>query len=180
MPSEPADITAARELLNVLSGVEPPDNSPRNRAEADLKFRQNHPTLRIPPQPAPESRNPVMLSESLSRQLQQLELAKHAPRCQHIKTNGVRCGSPALKHKNFCHFHHQLRIPRRRGFLPALEDANGIQCAIMQVAEDVMHKRIDRLTANTLLYALQTAAINLKHVRFEPGIAKLIASDSRL
>jgi hypothetical protein len=62
--------------------------------------------------------------------------------------------------------------------LPPLEDANGVQCAIMQVAHAVLHKQIDRLTANTLLYALQTAASNLKRVRFEPFLHKLVPSDT--
>ena len=29
--------------------------------------------------------------------------------CRHIKTNGARCGSPALTQTTFCYFHHGLR-----------------------------------------------------------------------
>ena len=34
-------------------------------------------------------------------------------RCQHIKVNGIQCGSPALKDRKFCYFHqrwHKSRI----------------------------------------------------------------------
>jgi hypothetical protein len=27
--------------------------------------------------------------------------------CSHIKTNGVKCGSPALRHNTLCYFHYQ-------------------------------------------------------------------------
>jgi hypothetical protein len=29
------------------------------------------------------------------------------PQCQHIKLNGVRCGSPALRGKDLCYFHNR-------------------------------------------------------------------------
>lgn len=196
--SEPADITAARELLNVLSGNEPTTTTLLGRAEADLRAKQSDPLQPKPPQPAhantaasafthsavAPSLKPInedMLDERTSRYLLQLERAKHAPRCQHIKADGVRCGSPSLRHKNFCHFHHRLRIPKPNPIwhLPALEDANGVQCAIMQVTNALLRKQIDRLTANSLLYALQTAASNLKRVNFEPSLTKLIANEAR-
>jgi hypothetical protein len=64
-------------------------------------------------------------------------------RCQHIKVNGVQCGSLALKNRKLCHFHQrwqQGRIQlnanhaRRSRYsldLPILEDANSIQVALM-------------------------------------------------
>ena len=33
-------------------------------------------------------------------------------RCQHIKTNGTQCGSPALRDGKFC-YHHQECRPER-------------------------------------------------------------------
>ena len=32
-----------------------------------------------------------------------------APRCRHIKANGTQCGSPALRNKKFCFYHHEDR-----------------------------------------------------------------------
>jgi len=101
---------------------------------------------------------------------------KRIPQCEHIKTNGTRCGSPALRSRKFCYFHHvahDLRYLRRsrpqaRFELPLLEDANAVQMAIQQVAEAVLDERIDNKRAGLLLFALQTAACNLKNVDFEP------------
>ena len=52
--------------------------------------------------------------------------------------------------------------------LPLLEDANSIQMAIQQVAEAVLEERIDNKRAGLLLFALQTAACNLKNTDFDP------------
>src|SRR5207248_9538975 len=51
---------------------------------------------------------------------------------------------------------------------PLLEDANSIQMAIQQVAEAVLEERIDNKRAGLVLFALQTAACNLKNTDFEP------------
>src|SRR5437879_2595022 len=32
------------------------------------------------------------------------------PRCQHIKTNGTQCGSPALRNGEYCYFHRRWRM----------------------------------------------------------------------
>ena len=101
---------------------------------------------------------------------------KKISQCEHIKANGLRCGSPALRERRYCYFHfcaHDLRRRRRQHpnapfVLPLLEDANSIQMAIQQVAEAVLEERIDNKRAGLLLFALQTAASNLKNTDFEP------------
>src|SRR5438270_10926732 len=98
------------------------------------------------------------------------------PQCEHIKANGLRCGSPALRERRYCYFHfcaHDLRRRRRQHptapfVLPLLEDANSIQMAIQQVAEAVLEERIDNKRAGLVLFALQIAACNLKNTDFEP------------
>ena len=103
----------------------------------------------------------------------------HIPRCTHIKTNGTQCGSPALRGRRFCFFHknwHGQRIqlnaqpaPLDHNFtLPVLEDANAIQVALMQVMHLLLSGQIEHKTAGLLLYALQTAAANLRETKFEP------------
>lgn len=100
-------------------------------------------------------------------------------RCEHIKVNGIQCGSPALKDRKFCFFHqrwHQKRLQiganqaRRARFidLPVLEDANAIQVALMQGLRLLLTNQIDHRTASLLFYALQTASSNLSRTRFEP------------
>ena len=91
--------------------------------------------------------------------------------CQHVKTNGVQCKSPALRDHQWCYFHGAINRPRRQSdpfVLPALEDANAIQLAVQEVIEALLGKRIDNKRAGLLLYALQIASSNLKRVNFEP------------
>jgi hypothetical protein len=98
------------------------------------------------------------------------------PQCQHIKINGVQCGSPALKDRSFCYFHFRMRIeaarrrqaPLQDWTFPLLEDANSIQYALMQTLDAVIHNKLDRKTAALILYGLQTASNNLRHLEFEP------------
>ncbi len=99
------------------------------------------------------------------------------PRCQHVKVNGTQCGSPALRRKRFCYFHDNYRQTQARllegesmvllGNLPLLEDANSVQVAVMQVIHLLASGKMDVKVAGLTLYALQTAAINLKRVNFE-------------
>jgi hypothetical protein len=108
--------------------------------------------------------------------MNQVPKSKKPAQCEHIKTNGLRCGSPALRDRRYCYFHfcaHDLRRRRREKpnapfMLPLLEDANAIQMAIQQVAEAVLEERIDNKRAGLVLFALQTAACNLKNTDFEP------------
>jgi hypothetical protein len=101
-------------------------------------------------------------------------------RCQHIKVNGVQCGSPALKNRKLCHFHQrwqqgriqlnadQARRSRYSLNLPILEDANSIQVALMQGMRLLLTNQVDHRTAALLFYALQTASSNLSRTTFEP------------
>ncbi len=106
--------------------------------------------------------------------------------CQHIKVNGVQCGSPALRRNRFCFFHKRFQTEsirlsvdrRRRGtttfILPVLEDANSIQMAIMQIMHFILTGQIEHKTASLLLYALQTASTNLRATKFEPRMHQVI------
>jgi hypothetical protein len=111
-------------------------------------------------------------------------------RCQHVKVNGTLCGSPALHRRRYCYFHQQwrekrLRIntrARRRARnldLPVLEDANSIQITLMQVMRLILTNQIDSKTAGLLLYALQTASVNLRHTDFEPVFHEKVVIDPR-
>jgi hypothetical protein len=101
------------------------------------------------------------------------------PRCQHLKTNGTQCGSPALRSRRLCFFHESYRLSRKRIVadtqaprpfdLPLLEDANSVQVALMKVIQMLASGRMDHRTAGLVLYALQTAAVNMRSVKFEAG-----------
>ncbi len=99
-------------------------------------------------------------------------------RCQHIKVNGIQCGSPALRNHNHCYFHHQWRAlnPQPKPTdgnhpaftLPNLEDANSIQLALAQVMHLLLTQQIEHRTASLLLRALRIAATNVKFTTLEP------------
>ena len=97
-------------------------------------------------------------------------------RCQHIKMNGVRCGSPALRDQKYCYFHDRCspvqvevstsaQYPASPFYLPVLEDAASIQWGVAQVCEHLLHRRLDPKKAGVLLYAMQIASSNLARLK---------------
>lgn len=93
------------------------------------------------------------------------------PICRHIKTDGRRCGSPALTTSAFCHFHQKARRSRMRtisagpglstNVLRPLHNAQSIQQAISMVLNGLASGRIHPKVADSMLYALSVAAANL-------------------
>ena len=112
----------------------------------------------------------------------------HIKRCVHIKTNGVQCGSPALKGQTYCYFHLQATALHTYQFggyenktpltLPLLEDAESIQIALQRVTYWLLNGQIDSRTAGLVLYALQTASANLKRAAFEPKLPTTVVIDT--
>lgn len=107
-------------------------------------------------------------------------VAKIPRHCEHIMTNGEFCRSVALRGRKHCHFHlaylgRKLRAERRHDIamknsfeskyipmdLPLLEDANSVQLALSHVVDALMNNSVDTKRAGLLLYALQTATLNL-------------------
>ena len=127
---------------------------------------------------------PPSLEERLAR-------ANQTARCEHIKSNGVRCGSPALTDEIYCYFHRIWRHPYqddRKPFLPdpngvlwhlpVLEDADAIQMSIQLVLDAVLANKLELKRASLLLYGLQTAAANVRRTHFDPaGFRKQITTD---
>jgi hypothetical protein len=90
--------------------------------------------------------------------------------CEHIKSNGEPCGSPALKDRNFCHFHdrfHDLNdIPGSPDYImPALEDHLSIQLFLMQIGHAQTCGSISRDTATSMLALAKAAMSNLRLAR---------------
>ena len=117
------------------------------------------------------------ITRALADSMARIEAAHNAPRCYHVKINGVRCGSPAMQDDAFCYFHTRIHNPPLDDGFPPLEDANAIQVAIMQVLQALAKKKIEVRVAATLLYGLQTASANLKGTRFEPLPDRVITID---
>ncbi len=114
-------------------------------------------------------------------------------RCQHIKTSGAQCGSPALKEKDFCYYHEENRtVPAevyldgesyadRQIMLPPLEDAHAIQTMLRHVMQMMMQRRIDRKDAGLMLYALQIASGNMKQMEAEkPGPTRMVREPEKV
>src|ERR1700756_1582906 len=111
------------------------------------------------------------------------------PRCTHIKTNGTQCGSPALRGRRFCFFHknwqgQQIQLNAQPASplsftMPVLEDADSVQVALMQVMRLILSGQLDPKIAGLLLYALQTASLNLRQMKLEPYHRESVVIDPR-
>ena len=92
-----------------------------------------------------------------------MPILPNIPQCHHIKDDGVRCGSPALRGKDLCYFHLRQLRQRPRLHLPLLEDRPSIQFAVTQVLRAVLEDKMDNQRLRLLLYALQVASMNLRN-----------------
>jgi hypothetical protein len=84
--------------------------------------------------------------------------------CRYIKTNGLKCQSPAMRGSAFCYFHGRTRITVSPGQkrekplqLPPLRNAASIHAALNQVMQALGSGNIGAKRAGNLLYALQMA-----------------------
>jgi hypothetical protein len=85
--------------------------------------------------------------------------------CRHIKTNGIRCQSPALTGFRFCYYHDKTHLigtePHLRFGplqLPVPEDSASIQLCIARINDALIRELIDLKKATGLLYGIQIAA----------------------
>jgi hypothetical protein len=101
-----------------------------------------------------------------------MRAAHEAPRCEHVRINGQRCAAPALRGQTHCHFHEHIQPQAlyneiREPFLPFVEDATSLQCALMRVMRLLTIEEINYKRCALLLYALQIACSNLKNFMAE-------------
>jgi hypothetical protein len=96
-----------------------------------------------------------------------LERADEAPRCEKVRDDGTVCGCPKMTVYKYCYAHDRMLQPRPRKLaLPPLEDANGVQLAIMMVQKALIDDEISEKKAGLLLYSLQIAASNVSKTTF--------------
>ena len=98
--------------------------------------------------------------------------------CRHIKPNGLRCESPALRGGHFCYYHSKIHTigaephakygPLR---LPPPEDPAAIQLSVARISNAVLNGTLDQKKAANLLYGLQIAAqfIDSKRYFYAPN-----------
>ncbi len=109
-------------------------------------------------------------------------------RCQHIRINGTQCGSPALRESTCCYYHIRHHWPELhavednnewRKVFPTLEDADSIQVSLANVIERLISVEIDYKAAALILYALQTASMNLQRTTLVPKSPTQIVIDRK-
>ena len=113
-------------------------------------------------------------------------------RCQHIKTNGTQCGSPALRSGRLCHYHRESQPERvevcgENGqacgniLVPVFEDASAIQTMVRQVTILLLQGKIDSKRAGQVLYAMQIASANLKRMELEkPRPVQVVVDEEKV
>ncbi|HLK06683.1 MAG TPA: hypothetical protein VKV30_02015 [Candidatus Angelobacter sp.] len=102
------------------------------------------------------------------RQLALLDLAKQAPRCEHVFTDGRCCKAPRVKKGKLCYAHTLMEEKRPVELnLPPLEDANAVMLWLMDVLRGLAEGRITEKTAGIMLYGLQLAMVNARFTTFQ-------------
>ena len=116
----------------------------------------------------PVHSNAEQMQQALYQKLRQnLNQADAGPRCCWIKEDGTPCRSPKMRTNDYCFAHMQMSEAKPKKFrLPAAEDANGIQMAIMEVQRALIDDEISEKKAGLLLYSLQIASANLERTTF--------------
>jgi hypothetical protein len=108
--------------------------------------------------------------------------------CRHIKANGFRCQSPALRGRELCYYHsktHIIGAEPSANFgplqLPTPEDSAAIQLSVARISDAIINGRIDLKKAASLLYGLQIAAqfADRKNSLSAPDAVKFAESDSQ-
>ena len=84
------------------------------------------------------------------------------PQCQHIKHDGIRCGSPALRGKDLCYFHQRQARRLPPCYVPPLTDRASIQTVLSQLMRAAFAGQIEDERLRAMLYALQIAISNLR------------------
>jgi hypothetical protein len=127
----------------------------------------------------------VMDAEAQEHKLYQklrenLERADGAPRCEKVREDGTVCGCPQMRGYSYCYAHERMLQTRSQKLeLPALEDANGIQMAIMRVQKALIDDEISEKKAALLLYSLQIASGNLTNTTFTDKDKKEVVTEMR-
>jgi len=119
--------------------------------------------LGVPPQDAEDEEK----IEFYKRQLALLDLARQAPRCEHVFTDGRTCKAPRVRKGKLCYAHTLMEEKRPQEWdLPPLEDANAVMLWLMDVLRGLAEGRISEKTAGLMFYGLQLAMVNARFTTF--------------
>ena len=91
-----------------------------------------------------------------------------APRCQHMRLNGARCGSSARRGKRFCQLHQVVaEIEELDRMLAPNGEATALQLALWQVMRVLQGPAPDYKACRLMLYALEISRANQKNFAAE-------------
>jgi len=78
--------------------------------------------------------------------------------CEHLKADGHRCGSPAMRGHSRCYFHLRPRSAARprRFLLPDLTNKNSISPALNQISQGMLDGSVDGKAFGHLIHAINT------------------------
>ncbi len=112
--------------------------------------------------------------------------------CRHIKTNGLRCKSPAVDQTVYCYFHTRLHqrhaayrpqgdaaryvVPGQHIQLVALEDRESVQTALSVVINALATGQLETSRATAILYGLQLASNNAARLNTQPYAPDVVHS----
>jgi len=136
-------------------------------------FRKSHPELvrKVGDAEAQEHELYMKLRKNLER-------ADEAPRCEKVREDGTLCQCPRMKGYRYCYAHERmLQAKPRKLALPALEDANSIQLAVMMVQKALIDDEISEKNAGLLLYSLQIVSSNAKRTTFGDEFDKEVVAE---
>jgi hypothetical protein len=88
------------------------------------------------------------------------------PRCEHIRDNGKRCGTPPVKGRPFCYYHGRLHsdfiLPGHPAYVaPLLESNEAVQLALHHIYVALSKNLLDPQQARVLLATIRLAQQNL-------------------
>jgi hypothetical protein len=93
--------------------------------------------------------------------------------CTHIRLNGFRCGSVAMRGLHLCYFHARMRRRAKANVDAAfpqvllLEDAESIQATLMQLVDMLLADQIEVAKARVIISALTLASRNVKNLSID-------------
>ncbi|HVP49960.1 MAG TPA: hypothetical protein VMT56_01930 [Candidatus Bathyarchaeia archaeon] len=114
------------------------------------------------------------------------------PTCRHVKEDGIYCGSPAVRNRQYCYYHLMQRGRRLRRALalsrgepcqphiPPLDDLRSIRVALSEIVQGIAAGQLDHRSAGLMLYAIQqatTVSLRIAHMEEKAGSPAEVASD---
>ena len=98
------------------------------------------------------------------------------PTCAHRKSDGILCGSPALRGKTLCYFHqpdhkrraYATKVARQLDVLgprlPRMRSLRQVQKALYEIIVALVDDRIDTRRAGAHLFTLQQTSAALRNL----------------